>query len=56
MGMIAETVFKNIVSERRMVTPGREFGQLNEIQERKYFVLRTMLDEFNPEILSHGML
>ena len=25
--MIAETVFKNIVNERRMVTPGREFGQ-----------------------------
>ena len=29
MGMIAETVFKNIVNERRIVTPGREFGQQN---------------------------
>ena len=29
MGMIAETVFKNIVKERRMVTPGREIGKGN---------------------------
>ena len=50
MGMIAETVFKNIVNERRMVTPVREFGQ------GEGFVLRTMLGVFNREILSHGIL
>ena len=90
--MIAETVFKNIVNERRMVTPGREFGQgsnkplslylslslslylslslschlemdcdtwkriLSMFQQRKDFVLRTMLYVFNPEILSHRIL
>ena len=51
MGMIAETVFKNIVNERRMVTPVKELVRLS-----KDFVLRTMLAVFNPEILSNGIL
>ena len=50
MGMIAETVFKNMVKERRMVTPGRKFDQGEDL------VLRTMLAVFNREILSHGIL